>query len=241
VALASQNRPYKIIAAITPCPKGWLVLPGRLAGVTVTAEDAFVLGDLLDVLDYRPRFEAGALNAPTGWMPEPSGPFRAPDQAVREHLGWPRLIAVPPVPSLAALHAETPAEAAKIEPWLTRDDVRRFRWYRQAQELLQPYHQRAIVSANPELSFQVMNSDQPLTTSPFHDDGVTERLNLIRQRMPSIDDVIMRPPPDGAATYHMIQCGGLLWTARRAADRALSRLPLDPIWDDEGMRLEITR
>ena len=38
-----HDNPFKNIAGVTPCPAGWLVLPGRLAGVTVIAEEAFVL------------------------------------------------------------------------------------------------------------------------------------------------------------------------------------------------------
>ena len=49
-----KKLPYKWIAGITPCPGGWLVLPARLAGVTVVVEDAFVVKRLFEVVDYRP-------------------------------------------------------------------------------------------------------------------------------------------------------------------------------------------
>ncbi len=38
-----KKSPFKNIAGVTPCPGGWLVLPARLAGVTMAAEDAFVV------------------------------------------------------------------------------------------------------------------------------------------------------------------------------------------------------
>ena len=50
-----RDNPFKTIAGITTCPGGWLVLPARLAGVTVVAEETFVLTKLMDVLDYRPE------------------------------------------------------------------------------------------------------------------------------------------------------------------------------------------
>ena len=37
------------------------------------------------------------------------------------------------------------------------------------------------------------------------------------------------------------QATGLLWTARRAAGRAMSRLPMEPTWDTTGMRMELVR
>ncbi len=59
-----KKLPYKNLAGITTCPGGWLVLPARMAGVTVAAEEAFVVKNLFDVLDYRPTFDAAAINAP---------------------------------------------------------------------------------------------------------------------------------------------------------------------------------
>jgi hypothetical protein len=32
-----------------------------------------------------------------------------------------------------------------------------------------------------------------------------------------------------------------LWTARRAVGRAMNRLPLDPQWDNHGLRMELVR
>jgi len=34
---------------------------------------------------------------------------------------------------------------------------------------------------------------------------------------------------------------GLLWTARRAAGRAMQRFPADPEWDSTGLRMELVR
>ena len=128
-----------------------------------------------------------------------------------------------------------------MEPWMTKHDQRRLRWLREAERELQPYHSRSFFSAHPDVSFTVMNSDEPLTTSPYHEDGRLERLELIRQRLPGVDDVVMRTPPDGAASVHMLQAAALLFTARRASGRAISRMPLDPFWDENGMRMEIVR
>ena len=41
--MAVKKLPYKNLAGVTTCPGGWLVLPARMAGVTVAAEDAFVV------------------------------------------------------------------------------------------------------------------------------------------------------------------------------------------------------
>jgi len=239
--MVAKALPYKSIAGVTPCPGGWLVLPARVAGVTVVAEEAFVLQSLMEVLDYRPKFEFAGINAPSGLSDEPGSPYRPCDVEARELIGWPRLVGVYPVPSRAAIQATSREAVLKLEPWMTRDDFRRLRWLREAAREIQPFHARSFYSANPDLSFYVMNGDQPLKTSPFHDDGRLQRLDLIRDKLPGIDEVVSRPPPGGAGTTHMLQAAAMLWTARRASGRAVSRLPADPTWDATGMRVELVR
>ena len=58
-----------------------------------------------------------------------------------------------------------------------------------------------------------------------------ERMALIRDKMPGVEEIVTRTPPPGAAVVHLLQATGLLWTARRAAGRAMQRLPMDPNWD----------
>ena len=239
--MVAKGLPYKLLAGITPCPAGWVIVPARLAGVTVVVEEAMVVRSLQDVVDFRPNFDAAAINAPLGFNDEPDGMFRPCDEAARETIGWPRLVSVRPIPCRAALQATSKAAARELEPWLTNDDFRRFRWLREAEQIFQPFHQRNFFSAHPELTFVLLNEDRQLKTSPYHRDGVLERLTLIRDKLPGADDVILTAPPAGAGQLHVIQAAALLWTARRAMGRAISRLPLDPNWDTSGLRMELVR
>lgn len=232
---------YKNIGGVTPCPAGWLVLPGRMSGVTVVAEDAFVVRKLIDVLDYRPKFDFAAVNIPFGYPEQPGMRLRQCDREAREHVGWPRLVSLRPVPSRPALFARSRAEAVALEPWLTRNDFRHFRWMREAANDIQPFHARSFYSANADLSFQHMNGDEPLMSSPYHIDGEAERFGLIREKLPGIEDVVGRVPPVGAGLVHMLNAAAMLWTARRASGRAISRLPIDAEWDEAGIRIELVR
>ena len=233
--------PYKMLGGVMPCPGGWVIVPARLAGVTVAAEDPVVVRTLIDVLEFKPKFEACAIAAPIGFTDEPEGPYRPCDAEARDMVGWPRRLAIRPTPSRAALRAATREEALELEPWLTRDDFRRFKWIREAEREFQPFHQRSYFAAHPDLTFVQMNGDIPLTTSPYHEDGVLERVALIRDKMPGVEDIVTRTPPPGAGIVHVLQATGLLWTARRAAGRAMQRLPMDPNWDSAGMRMELVR
>jgi predicted RNase H-like nuclease len=236
-----QQNAFKAIAGVTPCPGGWLVLPARLAGVTTVAEEAFVLPNLMEVLDYRPKFDFGAVNIPFGYPEHPQGQYRRCDQEARAIVGWPRMVNMHPVPSRPALFAKSRQEAVQLEPWLTRNDFRHFRWMKEAATEIQPFHSRSWYSGNADLSFQHLNGDVPLGTSPYHEDGRTERLALIRAKLPGVDEVIERIPPVGAGQVHMYEAAALLWTARRASGRAIARLPMDPEWDNGGIRIELVR
>ena len=236
-----RDNPFKNIGGVTPCPGGWLVLPGRLAGVTVIAEEMFVLKRLAEVFDYRPKFDFAAVNIPFGYPERPDVRYRQCDREARHALGWPLRLRVRPVPSRAALFASSRTAALEIEPWLTKSDFRRFRWMREAATEVQPFHGRSFYSGVAELSYMHMNGDVPLTTNPFHAEGAAERLSLVRSKLPGVDDVLTRTPPDHAGQFHINEAAAMLWTARRASGRAISRLPTDPEWDEAGIRVELVR
>ncbi|MEI8238485.1 MAG: DUF429 domain-containing protein [Actinomycetota bacterium] len=239
--MVGHKLPYKMLGGIVPCPGGWLVAPARLAGVTIVGEEPEVYKTLLDVIEFKPKFDAAAIWTPIGFSDEPAGPHRPCDEEARLLLGWPRRLSVHPTPSRAALHAATRAEALELEPWLTREDFRRFKWTREAEREFQPFHQRSFFAGHPDLSYAQLNNEVPLTSSPYLQDGVLERMSLVRDKMPGLDEIITRTPPPGAAQVHLVQAVGLLWTARRAAGRAMQRVPMDPDWDTTGMRMELVR
>ena len=94
-------------------------------------------------------------------------------------VGWPRRIAIRCVPSREALHEPTRAAAIALEPWLTSGDLRMFRWWREAEREIQPFHQRTFFAAHPDLSFTNLNGDRPVTSSPYHPEGVVERAGVL--------------------------------------------------------------
>ncbi|MGD9701606.1 MAG: DUF429 domain-containing protein [Acidimicrobiia bacterium] len=236
-----QTFPYTILAAVVPCPAGWLVLPGRLQAVTVSVEPPFALPSLLDVLDYRPGFESVALGAPIGFPHDSVRGERGCEREVRHVLGWPRRSSIPGVPCRAALRASSADEARSSEDWITDLSYRSFGRWREVEAELQPYHQRRVYSTHPELSFHLLNGDRPLTTSPHSTEGQDERLALAAAKIPGIDRIIAEAHVRGATRRHLIDAAGLLWTARRIAGRVVNRYPDEPEWNDIGLRMEYVR
>jgi len=233
--------PYKPLAGVVACPGGWLVQPARLFTATIVPEEPFVVKTLEEVVDYRPSFLNIVLDVPIGLPDQPFGGFRKCDLDARELLGWPRRIAVPRVPCREALYAPNMAAAQQIDPWITPLAYRRFRWIREADTEIHAYHQRRIYSGVPDLSVLLVNGDQAARTSSFWTDGPAERLSLFQDRLPGLRALAQARAPKGASLRHVLNAAALLWTARRISGRAITRLPQDPQWDEQGRRMELVR
>src|SRR4029079_8192215 len=121
-----KDNPFKVIGGVTTCPGGWLVLPGRLAGVTVIAEEAFVLRKFSEVLDYRPKFDFAAVNIPFGYPDHAGTKYRQCDTEARDLVDGPRQVGIHAVRSRQALFAKSRQEARELDPWLTKNDFRHF-------------------------------------------------------------------------------------------------------------------
>lgn len=236
-----RELPYVTIGATVPCPGGWLVLPGRLLGATVLPEDPFVHKTFAEVLDNRPSFTTLTVGAPVAFPDRPCGGARAADRDGAELLRWPRRLSLDPVPSRAALKAATFEEAQAIEPWLTRLAFRRFRAYREVETEIQLYHQRKVFSGAPEICFQMLNGDVPLTTSRHSVEGQRERLALVEERIPGVTMLLNGARLRGVGFRHLVDVSVLLWTSRRISGKVLSRVPVDPEWNGYGLRMEFVR
>lgn len=237
-----RDLPYETIGGAVPVPTGWLVLPGRLMSATVIAEDPFVERSFAEVLDHRPAFLALSVGAPLAFPDQPvPGGLRVAEREAAVDLGWPRRMALERVPCRAAVMAPTYEAAHAIEPWLTRIAYRRFRRLRDVEQEIQLYHQRKVFASSAELTFQMLNGDVPLGSSRHTIEGQRERLRLVEDRIPGITLAVNQARVRGAGFRHLVDASALLWTARRIGGRVLSRLPVDPEWNDAGLRMEFVR
>ena len=105
---------------------------------------------------------------------------------------------------------------------------------------LQPYWQRTVYEVHPELSFYQLNEDQPLQWSKHRTMGRKERRALLETRLPGVERVL-DAKVGRIREFHLLDAAACLWTARRIAARAVQRLPEDPEWDSEGIRMELVR
>jgi predicted RNase H-like nuclease len=228
--------PYRPLAGVVPCPGGWLVAGAKLQGITLSAEEPQVIGTLLDVLDYKPAYQIISLAAPIGLLDEPEAGGRQCDRDARRLLRWPRNGAIVSAPARSVLRDH----AAGLEVSLSAVSRRLIARFAEVDENVQPYWQRTVFEVHPELSFFQLNEDQPLRYSKHRQVGVEERTALLKARLPGVER-ILETRVSGAKPAHLVDSAVCLWTARRIAARAVSRLPEDPEWDSNGLRMEIVR
>jgi len=230
--------PYVLLAGVVPITRGWLVASAKLQGIQIYPNEPEIMATLVDVIDYRPSFLAIALDAPIGLHDAPVDGGRSCDREARKKLGWPRsgAILTPPVrPALAAASYE---EAARMCDGISPVVWGRMKHIAEVDAEMAPYRQRTIFEIHPEMSFFQLNEDRPMRHAKRTVEGMRERRELLHGKIPGIERLIDVEVP-GVRPWQLLDAASCLWTARRVVARAMSRLPEDPEWDDQGLRMEI--
>ena len=232
--------PYDLLAGVVPTKAGWVVASAKLQGILMYPNDPEVLPSLADVLDYRPSFKVIALGAPIGFLDEPVDGGRTCDREARQLIGWPRAGAIPTPPVRRALRATSYQEAASLSGGMNAVTWGLLARYREVEAEVAPYRQRTVFEVQPELCFYQLNDDKPMQFSKRSHLGMEERRALLKSRihgMERIVDAELKP----VRPWQLIDAAVCLWTTRRIASRAMTRIPEDPEWDETGVRMEIVR
>jgi predicted RNase H-like nuclease len=225
--------PYRLLAGVEPCPGGWLVVAGKLQGVSLFPEPAQVMATMIDVLDSRPTFEFVALHCPIGLLPTTTPGGRACDREARKVLGPRRGAAIVTPPTRSDLEDTTGKGLSAV----VRSQLGRIR---EVQRDVASYHQRSVFEVHPELGFYQLNDDEPLRYGKRTHLGIEERHKLLADRMPGLERVLDHRP-GGVKVPTLLDACVDLWTARRIAARAVTRLPDVPEWNEDGLRMELVR
>lgn len=235
--------PYQLLAGVVPCPAGWLVASGKLVGVQVFPEEPHVAATFREVLDNIPEYIAIAVTLPIGLPGKPSKGGRRCDIEARNILGFPHAGAIGSTPCRPALAAKNYEDARAANGDLL--DVVTWQQFKKIRELdseMQPYLQRKVYECRPELSFLQLNEDEAMKHTKDSVKGQAERQELLRRRMPGSERVLdFEGLPEAVRLTHRTDACGALWTARRVVAKAITRLPEDPEWDDNGLRMQIVR
>ena len=113
--------------------------------------------------------------------------------------------------------------------------------YQEVANEMAPFRQRTIYEVNAELSFFQLNDDVPMRWSKHSEKGMEERRALLEAKLPGQSCGSSMPKFPERPPSHLLDVRALLWTARRIFARAAVRIPTDPEWDEQGLRMEIVR
>lgn len=235
--------PYQLLAGVVPCPDGWLVAAGKLVGIQVFPEEPRVAATFREVLDNIPEFVVIAVTLPVGLPDQPRRGGRTADAAARDLLGFPHAGAIGSTPTRKSLACRSYDEARAANGGLL--DVVTWQQFKKIREIdaeMQPYLQRKVYEVRPELSFLQLNDDVAMKHTKDSKAGQAERQELLRRRMPGSERVLdFEGLPESVRLAHRTDACGALWTARRVAAKAITRLPENPEWDENGLRMQIVR
>ena len=229
------NLPYSLVAGVTPCRGGWLVASAKLQGTIFAPEDPVRIDTFIDVVDMRPGYSTIALNAPVGGLDRAIVGGRACDREARQILGR-RGSAVKSAP----VRIDTQNRIDLLPEHLDAVSRTLLPRYQEVANEMAPYRQRTIYEVNTDLSFYQMNDDVPMQWSKRSEKGIAERRALLEAKVPGSLRIIDAEVP-GATMSHLLDAAAILWTARRIFARAGIRIPRDPEWDEQGLRMEIVR
>jgi predicted RNase H-like nuclease len=214
-----------------------LIASAKLQGITIAPEEPKLVKSLTDVIDERPGFSVVGLFAPIGLLDEHAVGGRNCDREARALVGKRRGAAIRSAPSREVVLGGVSSNGRPTRP-------RPERYYEavalEVANEIAPYHQRTFFEVHPEVSFYQLNEDRPLEYRKRSIHGQNERRALLETKISRVERILDARIP-GARKSHLLDAAACMWTARRALGRAITRMPMDPEWDNEGLRMEIVR
>ena len=227
--------PYSLVAGVTTCRGGWLVAGAKLQGTIFSPEDPVRIDSFVDVIDMRPGYSVIALNAPVGGLDKATVGGRSCDREARILLGR-RASAVKSAPVAVDSPEGTELLPDNIDA-ISRTLLPR---YQEVAREMAPFRQRTVYEVNADLSFFQLNDDVPMRWSKYSEKGMAERRTLVEAKLPGSLRIIDSEVP-GASLSHLLDAAAILWTARRIFAKAAIRIPSEPEWDEQGLRMELVR
>jgi len=235
VSRRGPDLPYSVVAGVTPCGPAWLVAPAKLQGTVFAPEEPFLISPFSEVVDQRPTFATIALNAPVGYLDAAAAGGRTCDREARALLGAKRGSSIQSAPVRSSTN-----DLEFVDEHLDAISMTLLPRYREVAADMAPFRQRTVYEVHSDVCFYELNEGQPMQWSKHSEAGLQERREVLRAKFPSSERILSSEVP-GASLSHLIDVSAFVWTARRIFARAAIRIPQDPEWDEQGLRMEIVR
>lgn len=212
-----------------------MVASAKLQGSIFAPEDPTRLEQFVDVVDQRPAYSIIAVNAPIGYLNQAQVGGRTCDREARVLLGR-RGASVKSAP----VRLDSPTDIDLLPDHLDAISRTLLPRYREVAAEMAPFRQRTIFEVHSDLSFYQLNGDIPLTWSKHSEKGKEERRALLDLKVPGAER-ILDAEIQGVSFAHLLDVTAFVWTARRIFAHAGVRIPADPEWDEQGLRMEMFR
>jgi predicted RNase H-like nuclease len=227
--------PYSVVAGVTPCGPSWLVAPAKLQGTIFAPEDPQLISPFSEVLDQRPTFAVIALNAPVGYLDQSAAGGRTCDREARALLGPKRGSSIQSAP------VRSPTNDLEFLPdHLDAISMTLLPRYREVASEMAPFRQRTVYEVHSDVCFYQLNDGSPMQFPKQTEKGLNERREILVDKFPGATRILSTELP-GVSQAHLLDVAVFVWTARRIFARAAVRIPRDPEWDEQGLRMEIVR
>lgn len=214
------------VAGVDGCRAGWVVVHDGAA---------FVCDDFVTVLDALPDDTVVAVDIPIGLADHYQVGGRECDRSARARLGRVRGTSVFPAPPRPALAARSLEQARELGWPATKQALNIAAKIDQVDRVMTPALQRRVFEVHPELSFAELNAGRVLLSKKRRRTGRDERWSLLeRAGVPT-----PARPHAGEAEDDLLDACAAAWSARRIAQGDDQLLPITPLCDARGLRMEI--
>jgi predicted RNase H-like nuclease len=222
-------------AGIDGCHGGWAAFKVHLPSQNTSVE----IIDLPSVLTNKPDDLAIlAIDIPIGLLDG----SRACDKSARKLLGKPRGSSVFAAPCRATLSAKNHAAASSTNDRITGRGLSLQAWgiaskIKQVDDIITPECQKWSFEVHPEVCFWALAREHPMKYRKKSEDGVNERLSLLRSVFPNIKYHLLNRPP-GVAKDDLLDSAIAAWTALRLWNGEAQQV-CEAECDDDGLMATI--
>lgn len=232
-----MNEPSTFLG-VDGCRGGWLAVRIRTGGSdTPTAPEALLLDDFAAVLALRPAPRFVAVDMPIGLLKIACEGGRSCDQAARALLG-PRRSSVFSPPLRSHLKARDWSEVSG----LSKQSFHLLPKIREVDKQMTPALQQRVRETHPELAFRNLSGEE-MRFGKRTTEGQCERLLVLEAALPGAADCYR----DSVAQFRrrdvarddILDAMVLALVAQRMATGVARRVPMRPLLDARGLRMEI--
>ena len=233
----------QLVAGVDGCRAGWLVVLVDGQGPPNSSSQVRLCTEFEEILLLFPAPAAIAVDIPIGLLDRPQRGGRVCDREARRMLGR-RASSVFSPPSRQVLGAtcyeDVRAQGLSIQAYGILPKIR------EVDRLMTPELQKVIHEAHPELAFMAL-AGHPMRYNKKTPRGQRERLRALERAPRHFFQGIRRTVADGLKVFtrrqvapdDVLDACALAYTAFRIANGKAQRLPLHPVVDPRGIRMEI--